>query len=916
MKLPGLPVSFVMLLLTGATAWAQPLPKGCPPAPVAMSQLESLAGQPVDIAPWTYAWRSDRAVQEQPEAYFIPRRLERMDKIYRTAIDVLPEAELKSIYYDQPDMLKWLPPKPAAPLQAGLLWTGGLVNYQVELVWPVDAAGIPAPEAVEVRVYPTAWGWFGWTVDRILGSPEISADGRTWIYRSERGLKMDYAYSRQVDAATEMVAVFYEGVESGPCTVIPDIRVTGPSVGDWKRMDLEIEWGFQAGTERADFEGRLETHVAMTGPVSPLPGDAGTVVTAGNQWKSQASGGARRGVAVPVVYAPSSRLGLDSRITVWTGENGFTFRISDLDTGPILMPERGVYVTKAGTGQSARQFVEALAAKNLKSIRQITREHPETASWEEVMNEVRRWTCPEGTTLTVSTQAEDPAMEVQVPDPGWTNAWRAVSHQLRGENMWGGLAHEVGRVVHAMDLVGLHAEADKVYAHFLKSPGVKSDGDFLDGSGALEWAASMRHDMGYSHDGTHASTGRMLFAMAERYFLTGDKEWFQSNLPRLQAAADWIIRQRNLYMMNIPNRKELFVAGLLPPCMLGDYALPACDWHWYYSDNAFSLQGVQRFADALSEFDENAGARYRTEAEAFRSDLHRVATQEAALSPVRPGRDGMYHSFIPRMAYARGLTGRELGAPQYNDSECDSYVGGLPLAEPLSALDARDPAMTGTLDIMTEMTASEDAIRELEEKRRAKGLPADDSWFWMSYVSLPKISHNANIFLQQDDVPNFLRFWSNAYATMVGADGRLWEHWHLGNCGNCEAPDNGTAGWFMENFRNMLVMEEGRALWVARATPRTWLEQGKTITVKNAPTYFGSFAYEIQSDADNGKIQVTLEVPSRKAPDVIHLRLRHPKAAPIKSVTVNGQAWPDFDTVKEIVNLHEVTGTTMVVANY
>ena len=207
--------------------------------------------------------------------------------------------------------------KPAALGRA--IGTGGLVNYQVELVWPVDAAGIPAPEAVEVRVYPTAWGWFGWTVDRILGSPEISADGRTWIYRSERGLKMDYAYSRQVDAATEMVAVFYEGVESGPCTVIPDIRVTGPSVGDWKRMDLEIEWGFQAGTERADFEGRLETHVAMTGPVSPLPGDAGTVVTAGNQWKSQASGGARRGVAVPVVYAPSSRLGLDSRITVWTG---------------------------------------------------------------------------------------------------------------------------------------------------------------------------------------------------------------------------------------------------------------------------------------------------------------------------------------------------------------------------------------------------------------------------------------------------------------------------------------------------------------------------------------------------------------------------------------------------------------------
>ena len=121
----------------------------------------------------------------------------------------------------------------------------------------------------------------------------------------------------------------------------------------------------------------------------------------------------------------------------------------------------------------------------------------------------------------------------------------------------------------------------------------------------------MRHDMGYSHDGTHASTGRLLFAMAERYFLTGDKEWFQRNRVRLQAAADWIIRQRTDYMKDVPNRQDLFVAGLMPPCMLGDYAIPSCDWHWYYVDNALSLQGVQRFADALAEFDADAGQKYR-----------------------------------------------------------------------------------------------------------------------------------------------------------------------------------------------------------------------------------------------------------------------------------------------------------------
>ena len=62
-------------------------------------------------------------------------------------------------------------------------------------------------------------------------------------------------------------------------------------------------------------------------------------------------------------------------------------------------------------------------------------------------------------------------MQVQLPDAGWTDAWRAASFQLRGPHMWGGLAFEVGRVAHEMDMIGLHAEADKVYEHFLKSPG-------------------------------------------------------------------------------------------------------------------------------------------------------------------------------------------------------------------------------------------------------------------------------------------------------------------------------------------------------------------------------------------------------------------------------------------------------------
>jgi len=727
---------------------------------------------------------------------------------------------------------------------------------------------------------------------------------------------MDSAYSAHVDAATEMVAVFYEDSKkpAGASNAVPSIGVAGPGVGQWKRMDLEMEWCFEAGTQKRDFDGRLDSHVALIGALSPLAGDRGTRITAAHRWHSRPAGAARRGVVVPLLYAPQARPGLDSRITVWTGTTGFTFRPSDLDSGPILILDQGVFVTKAGSGHTARQFVQELAARNLKSIRQMTREHREAASWDEILQEVRLWTCPTGTVTPPFPPVADPPMRVELPDARWTAAWRAASCQLKGKHMWGGLAFEVGRVAHEMELVGLHDEADRVYQHFLKGPGAKPDGDYADGNGALEWAASLRHDMGYSHDGTHPSTGRLLFAMAERYFLTGDGEWFQRNRARLQAAADWIIRQRTLYMKDMPNRQELMVAGLMPPGMLGDYALPSCDWHWYYVDNALSLQGLARFADALTELDPAAGRKYRDEAEAFRKDLRRAIDREAALSPVRLGRDGAYHSYLPRMAYARGLTGPELGAPQFPD--CDRFMGALPLAEPFSAIEAADPRMLDTLDVMEEQGTSASRVREQEEARRKKGLPTSDAWFWNCFTILPKASHNANIYLLQDDVPNFLRFWMNTYASIVGADGKLWEPWHLGEFTACTAPDNGTAGWFLENFRNLLVMEDGQSLWLARATPRVWLKQGRKISVSNAPTCFGTAAYEIVSDADHGRISATIEIPSRQPPRSVLVRLRHPQALPLKAATVNGKVWKRFNKDREVIELTGLTGKVVVVGCY
>ncbi len=97
---------------------------------------------------------------------------------------------------------------------------------------------------------------------------------------------------------------------------------------------------------------------------------------------------------------------------------------------------------------------------------------------------------------------------------------------------------------------------------------------------------------------------------------------------------------------------------------------------------------------------------------------------------------------------------------------------------------------------------------------------------------------------------------------------------------------------------------------------RVWLEQGKKISVENAPTYFGRLDYEIVSDVDHGKINATVNMPARNPPEEVWLRLRHPKSAPIKSVMVDGKDWKEFDPTREVVQLHDMTKTVKVEASY
>jgi len=126
---------------------------------------------------------------------------------------------------------------------------------------------------------------------------------------------------------------------------------------------------------------------------------------------------------------------------------------------------------------------------------------------------------------------------------------------------------------------------------------------------------------------------------------------------------------------------------------------------------------------------------------------------------------------------------------------------------------------------------------------------------------------------------------------------------HRWSQGQFFGPPSTSGAWF-ELYRHMLIHEmDDQSLLLAQATPRKWLEDGKKIEVKMAPTYFDHISFTIDSRADSGRILANVILHGHRRPRVLILRLRHPSGKPLLTVTVNGMKWMDFDAQREWVRI-------------
>jgi hypothetical protein len=106
-------------------------------------------------------------------------------------------------------------------------------------------------------------------------------------------------------------------------------------------------------------------------------------------------------------------------------------------------------------------------------------------------------------------------------------------------------------------------------------------------------------------------------------------------------------------------------------------------------------------------------------------------------------------------------------------------------------------------------------------------------------------------------------------------------------------PNSAANAHFLSMLRYMLVQDydlndDGKpdTLRLCFATPKRWLEDGKTIKIEQAPTAFGPVSVKMDSHLSQGYVTAEVALPKRNAPNKILLRARLPDGWKITSVAV------------------------------
>jgi len=371
-------------------------------------------------------------------------------------------------------------------------------------------------------------------------------------------------------------------------------------------------------------------------------------------------------------------------------------------------------------------------------------------------------------------------------------------------------------------------------------------------------------------------TPGMLYAVSRNYLLARDRVLLDKLLPYTLKALDWCLAE-----LSTAGRREGAASGLV----YGPLNDGTGDGIWGFNQ-AYMYAGLDLFGQVLRQIGHPRAHECLEASQKVYQAIERGfgnATMRSTLVQLRD------HTWIPYVP-CEALTPHRI-LDQWYVADVDTGSVHLPRLKAL--------APAGEM--------ADWLLNDHEDNLFLKG--------W-GMANEPVYNQQATAYLLRDDAKAAIRaFYS--YMACAFSHSALEVVEHRWTHGQYFGPPSTDGAWF-ELYRNMLIHEwDSNTLLLGQATPRKWLEDGKRIEIERAPTYFGNLSMVIESQAGAGKISATIQAPERNRPDTILLRLRHPQAKPIQSVTVNGQTWTDFDKEKEWVRIQKPTQSAYkVVAQY
>jgi len=383
------------------------------------------------------------------------------------------------------------------------------------------------------------------------------------------------------------------------------------------------------------------------------------------------------------------------------------------------------------------------------------------------------------------------------------------------------------------------------------------------------------HVGGFANWGVY--TPSMLVAVAQHGLLSGDRTAIDALLPATRRAGDWCLAE-----IARAQQSEGPARGLIR-APLNDLSHEPRAWAF---NQAYFYAGCAQLARLLRRLQHPRAAEFQRAADQMRQAVERGFGQAATRAPLVPLRDRTWIPYVP----ADASTPRRLLEVWY---PTDVDTGALHLSRS-GALDPHGPLTTCLL------------------------YDHEDNLFLNGWgmANEPVYNQHATAYLRRDEVKPAIRAFYSMLACAF-SHSALEPVEHRWGWGQYFGPPSTDGAWF-DLYRHMLIQEpEDETLFLLPATPRKWLEDGKQIEIRRAPTYFGPLSMTVDSRAASGTIRGSIEMPQRSRPKELLVRLRHPAGKRLAAVKVNGADWRHFESEKEWVRIANPTNLRYeIVASY